>query len=207
MANTCYTREQIESAVKAKGYVWFEDANDKGYDVNIVGVRNSETGTEITNKFDDCITISYKVDSEWQFHCFKCTTDPGKYWAENIMRKEGVAILKPGQYRKSHKLRLHQGKYLALGQQNPVTVYRDDNRDDNYDLDENNTQTGLFGINIHRATKYEGKSSTQVDKWSAGCQVIAANDDWHCFLDICQQAREIWGNNFTYTLIESKDIV
>ena len=177
MANTCYTREQIESAVKAKGYVWFEDANDKGYDVNIVGVRNSETGTEITNKFDDCITISYKVDSEWQFHCFKCTTDPGKYWAENIMRKEGVAILKPGQYRKSHKLRLHQGKYLALGQQNPVTVYRDDNRDDNYDLDENNTQTGLFGINIHRATKYEGKSSTQVDKWSAGCQVIAANDD------------------------------
>ena len=207
MANTCYTREQIESAVKAKGYVWFEDANDKGYDVNIVGVRNSETGTEITNKFDDCITISYKVDSEWQFHCFKCTTDPGKYWAENIMRKEGVAILKPGQYRKSHKLRLHQGKYLALGQQNPVTVYRDDNRDDNYELDENNTQTGLFGINIHRATKYEGKSSTQVDKWSAGCQVIAANDDWHCFLDICQQAREIWGNNFTYTLIESKDIV
>ena len=207
MANTCYTREQIESAVKAKGYVWFEDANDKGYDVNIVGVRNSETGTEITNKFDDCITISYKVDSEWQFHCFKCTTDPGKYWAENIMRKEGVAILKPGQYRKSHKLRLHQGKYLALGQQNPVTVYRDDNRDDNYDLDENNTQTGLFGINIHRATKYEGKASTQVDKWSAGCQVIAANDDWHCFLDICQQAREIWGNNFTYTLIESKDIV
>ena len=207
MANTCYTREQIELAVKAKGYVWFEDANDKGYDVNIVGVRNSETGTEITNKFDDCITISYKVDSEWQFHCFKCTTDPGKYWAENIMRKEGVAILKPGQYRKSHKLRLHQGKYLALGQQNPVTVYRDDNRDDNYDLDENNTQTGLFGINIHRATKYEGKSSTQVDKWSAGCQVIAANDDWHCFLDICQQAREIWGNNFTYTLIESKDIV
>ena len=207
MTKTCYTREQIESAVKVKGYVWFEDANDKGYDVNIVGVRNSETGTEITNKFDDCITISYKIDGEWQFHCFKCTTDPGKYWAENIMRKEGVAILKPGQYRKSHKLRLHQCKYLALGQQNPVTVYRDDNRDDNYDLDENNTQTGLFGINIHRATKYEGKSSTQVDKWSAGCQVIAANDDWHCFLDICQQAREIWGNNFTYTLIESKDIV
>ena len=43
MAKTCYTREQIESAVKAKGYVWFEDANDKGYDVNIVCFRNSET--------------------------------------------------------------------------------------------------------------------------------------------------------------------
>ena len=38
-----YTREQIESAVKAKGYVWFEDSNNKGYDVNIVGIRNNET--------------------------------------------------------------------------------------------------------------------------------------------------------------------
>ena len=122
------------------------------------------------------------------------------------MNKKGVAILKPGQYRRSHKLRLHRGQYLALGQQNPVTVYRDNNRDDNYDLDESKTDTGLFGINVHRASKYEGKKSTQVNKWSAGCQVIAANDDWHCFLDICQQAREVWGNNFTYTLIESIDI-
>ena len=75
-----------------------------------------------------------------------------------------------------------------------------------YNLNTENTDTGVFGINIHRATKYAGKKSSQVDKWSAGCQVIAANDDWHCFLDICQQAREIWGNNFTYTLIESIDI-
>ena len=32
-----YTREQVEAAVKAKGYVYFEDANNKGYDVNIIG--------------------------------------------------------------------------------------------------------------------------------------------------------------------------
>ena len=45
----CYTREQIEAAVKAKGYVWFEDANNKGFDVNIIGVRNSATGQTVTN--------------------------------------------------------------------------------------------------------------------------------------------------------------
>ena len=187
--------------------MWFEDPNDKGYDVNIVGVRNNETAGKVTNKFDDHITISYKVNGEWHFECFECTTDPGSHWVKNIINKEGVAVLKPGQYRKSHKLRLHQGKYLALGQQNNVTVYRDNNRDDNYDLDDNNTQTGIYGINIHRATGRAGKKSTQIDKWSAGCQVIADNDDWYCFLDICQSAREIWGNNFTYTLIESNDIV
>ena len=201
-----YTREQIETAVKAKGYKWFEDPSNKGYDVNIVGVRNNKTKGRVTNAFDDHITISYKVDGEWYFECFKCTTDPGTHWVENIMREEGVAILKPGQYRGSHKLRLHQGKYMALGQQKPVKVYRDNNRDGKYDLIEESVQEGLFGINIHRATGRSGGTSTRVDKWSAGCQVIANNDDWHCFLDICQTAREIWGNNFSYTLIESKDI-
>ena len=203
MAEKCYTLKQIESTLKEKGYKWFENGD---YNLNIVGVRNSETKGKVKNKFDDCITLSYKEDGEWQFHCFDCTTDPGTHWVEQVMNKKGVAILKPGQYRRSHKLRLHAGKYLALGQQNNVTVYRDDNRDDNYDLDESKTDTGLFGINIHRATGRAGKKSSQIDKWSAGCQVIADNDDWHCFLDICQQAREIWGNNFTYTLIESIDI-
>ena len=51
-----------------------------------------------------------------------------------------------------------------------------------------------------------GKKSTQVDKWSAGCQVIASNDDWNDFIFACYKAREIWGNKFTYTLINSDDI-
>jgi hypothetical protein len=123
------------------------------------------------------------------------------------MKKEGVAILKPGQYRGSHKIRLHAGKYEALGQKKPVKVYRDNNRDDNYDLLEENVQEGLFGINIHRATGRSGKTSTQIDKWSAGCQVIANNDDWHKFLGVCKNSSDIWGNSFSYTLIESKDIV
>ena len=70
------------------------------------------------------------------------------------MNKHGVAILKPGQYRGSHKIRLHQGRYEALGQQKPVKVYRDKNKDGTYDLLEENVQEGLYGINIHRATKY-----------------------------------------------------
>jgi len=203
---TCYTREQIETSVKVKGYKWFEDNNDKGYDVNIVGVRNSETNGRVTNAFDDCMTISYKVEGEWKFHCFPCTTDPGTHWVENILNDRGVAILKPGQYRGSHKLRLHQGKYLALGQKKPMSIYRDANLDGKYDLIEESVREELIGINIHRATSRTGGKSSRVDKWSAGCQVIADNDDWHEFLDICQAAREIHGNSFSYTLLESKDI-
>ena len=202
-----YTREQIQNTVEGMGYKYFHDNSNKGYDVNIIGIRNSKTKGRVTNAFDDLLTIAYKIDGEWQYHEYACTTDPGTHWVENILNDRGVAILKPGQYRGSHKLRLHQGKYLALGQKKDVTVYRDNNRDGNYDLDESKTDTGLFGINIHRATKWGGKKSSQVDKWSAGCQVIAANDDWHEFMDICRVARDTWSNNFTYTLIESKDIV
>lgn len=199
----CYTREQIEAAMASKGYKYFTGGD---FDVNIIGVRNSETKGRVTNAFDDCVTISYKEDGEWKFHCFQATTDPGSHWEENLLNKKGVAILKPGQYRGSHKLGLHQGKYLALKQQKPVKVYRDNNRDGKYDLLEENIDEGIFGINIHRATGKAGGKSVRVDKWSAGCQVIAANDDWHVFLDICQSAREVWGNSFTYTLLESKDI-
>jgi len=199
----CPTRQQIESTVKAKGYKWFENGN---YNLNIVGVRNGETLNEVTNKFDDCVTLSYKKDGEWQFHCFEATTDPGKHWVDNILNEAGVAILKENQYRGSHKIGLHQGKYEALRQQKPVQVYRDNNLDECYDLNEENIQEGIFGINIHRATKWEGKKSTQIDKWSAGCQVIAANDDFRLFMEICNKSKDTWGNSFTYTLINSDDL-
>ena len=200
-----YTRERIKRTMDSKGYKYFEGDN---YDVNIIGVRNSDTDGKVTNKFDDIMTISYKCeDGYWHYYEYKCTTDPGDDWMDNPMSpKKGCAVLKPGQYRGSHKLRLHLGKYLALGQKKDVTVYRDNNRNDKYEFDESTCDTGVFGINIHRATALEGKTSTYVNKWSAGCQVIASNDDWMEFLSICQEAREHWGNSFSYTLIESKDI-
>ena len=201
---SCYTREQIEEAMKAKGFKYFTGGD---YDVNIIGVRNSETKNRVTNVFDDCVTISYKVEGEWQFHCFKATTDPGSHWERNLLNEDGVAILVPGQYRGSHTIGLHQGKYEALKQKKAVKVYRDKNKDGKYDTTPQNIQEGIFGINIHRATAREGGESTQVDKWSAGCQVIANNDSFKKFMTIVKESAKLYGNAFTYTLIESKDIV
>ena len=200
-----YSREKLKRTLDHKGYKYFENGE---YNLNIIGIRNSDTAGKVTNRFDDTITLSYKIDGEWVYHEFDCTTDPGTSWMEKPwIESKGCAILKEGQYPKSHKIRLHSGRYEALGQQNPVTVYRDNNRDDMYNKNTENTDTGLFGINIHRATKYAGKKSKEIDKWSAGCQVIAANDDWTKFMKICRKARDIWGNNFTYTLVDSKDII
>ena len=200
-----YTREQIEETLRGKGYKYF--TSNKGYDVNIVGVRNSSTKGRVTNAFDDVVTVSYKTpEGDWVYNEYGATTDPGSHWEKNLLNKDGVAILKPGQYRGSHKVGLHQGKYEALRQQKPVQVYRDDNKDGKYDLLEENVQEGIFGINIHRATAKTGGTSTRVDKWSAGCQVIASNKDFREFMEICNKAKDVWGNSFTYTLIESNDI-
>lgn len=196
-----FTREQVEKAVKAKGYVWFEDASDKGYDVNIVGIRNAATGQVVTNVFDDLLTISYKDNGVWKYHAWAATTDPGKKGVKEYHNAAGVARLVEGQYRSSHIIRLHQGKYEALGQNKPVKVWRDANKDLVYD--ENKIQEGVFGINIHKA----GADSTYVENWSEGCQVFKKAADFEEFMKICRKAKDIHGNNFTYTLIKSTDIV
>jgi len=197
----CYTKEQIEKAIKSKGYAWFEDASNKGFDVNIVGVRNSKTGQTVTNVFDDCLTVSYKENGVWKFHCWSATTDPGKKGVMEYHNSAGVARLVEGQYRGSHQLGLHQGKYEALRQKSNVKVYRDANRDMTYNEDK--VQEGVFGINIHKA----GTDSTYVENWSEGCQVFKKAADFEAFMEICRKAAKIHGNSFTYTLIESQDIV
>jgi len=199
-----FTREQIEKAVKTKGYTWFEDASNKTYDVNIVGVRNNHPSIadKVTNVFDDWLTISFKDESgKWQFYCWNATTDPGKKGVQEFHNKKGVARLVPNQYRGVWKVDKHQGKYDALCQRlGNVTVWRDANKD--LIFEEKVTDTGIFGINIHKS----GQDSQWVENWSEGCQVFKRVKDFDVFMSICKKAVKIHGNKFSYTLLESTDI-
>jgi len=199
-----YTREQIQSAMAAKGYKWFSDDTNKTYDVNIVGIRNSTTGQKVTNVFDDTITISFKdANGAWQFYQWAATTDPGKKsmleW-HKMGITGGCARLVANQYRSTWTIDKHQGKYDALCQRLAnVEVYRDADFDLEYDEDK--VTAGMYGINIHKA----GQDSTWVENWSAGCQVFKRVKDFDAFLKICKKAKTIHGNKFSYTLLESKD--
>jgi hypothetical protein len=192
-----FTREQVESAVKAKGYKYFENGD---YNVNVIGIRNSAPGNKVTNLFDDWLTLSYKENGVWQFYIWNATTDPGKAPMVAGNTIGGIARVVPGQYPGSHMVRLHQGKYEALGQKANIKVYRDNDRDTEYDTD--TITEGVYGINIHKA----GQDSTWVERWSEGCQVFKRVKDFDVFMKICKKASKIHGNSFTYTLIESKDI-
>jgi hypothetical protein len=199
-----YTREQIEQAVKSKGYVWFSDDSNKSYDVNIVGVRNNDPSIadKVTNVFDDILTLSFKDENGvWQFYSWMATCDPGKKGVMEFHNNKGVGRLVPGQYRGVWKIDKHQGKYDALCQRNGnVTVYRDANK--NLLFEEKVTDTGMFGINIHKA----GQDSTWVENWSEGCQVFKRVKDFDSFMSIVRKAAKIHGNKFSYTLLESTDI-
>lgn len=199
-----YTKEQIEKAVKSKGYVWFNGSNGKGYDVNIVGVRNNSPSSykKVTNVFDDFITLTFKDENGViQYYCWSATTDPGKKGVQQFHNRKGVARLIPGQYRGVWAIDKHQGKYEALCQRNGnVDVWRDGNKD--LIFDEILKDCGMFGINIHKA----GQDSMWVENWSEGCQVFKRVKDFDEFMKICKKASKIWGNKFSYTLLESTDI-
>jgi hypothetical protein len=180
------------------GHKWFTEGN---YNLNIVGIRTNNKN-KITNKFDDIITISYLVNGIQHYHEYPITTEPGIYYSKNLLDKDGVAILVPGQYRATWQIGLHRGKYQALTQIKAVKVYRDKNKDDVFDLEPATIDTGLFGINIHRSNPRG--SSEVIDKWSAGCQVFKSSQDFNIFINTCKKASKIWGNKFTYTLLEEQ---
>lgn len=185
-------------AVQAAGHKVFTRGS---YNLNIIGVRSP---SRTPNKFDDRLHVVYwDGDGKLAHNSWRITTDPGTYWLENPMNVAGTAILCPGQYRGVYKLGQHRGYDALVQRGGKVKVYRDDNRDDVLDHDEDNAAEGYFGINIHRASTREG-GSTRVNKWSAGCQVFADPSDFAVFLSTVKlqtKYHPTW-TRFTYTLIE-----
>jgi hypothetical protein len=196
------TPENIKSYFAAKDYKFF-DTPDRKLNLNIIGVRRDNQGS---NTFDDFLLVMYREEELMINHRWQATTDPGKYWLKNPMNPKGTAVLVPGQYRGTWQLGKHQGKYEALVQRKPVKVYRDNSKDEV--IDYNNIVTlvdeGYFGINIHRSNPYD--QSYEINKWSAGCQVFKKVDDFNALMDLCRESAKVYGPKFTYTLIDEKDL-
>lgn len=126
-----------------------------------------------------------------------CTTDPGHYYLQKPMVSKGTAILKEGQHRSSHRLGTHKG-YQALTQRIPLPVYRDNTKDK--ELDFINVQTGMFGINIHRAR--QTTIIKQIGLYSAGCTVVQSPDDFMYLLMLVKRQRAFLGTDIvSYTIL------
>ena len=187
---------------KDLGYAIFTDYN---YDLNLIACRSP---SRESGKFDDMFHVVYRYGDRYIQESYPCTTDAGLYWMKNPSRVEGTAILVAGQYRNVYKLDHHRGKYLALCQRNgPVSVYRDNNRDDILDHDPKTIQIGSgFGINIHRASAHstEERGLTEnVGRYSAGCMVIQDRDDFNRLIALAKKQVDTLGYvSFSLTLLE-----
>lgn len=175
------TIEELKAEFVKLGYKWLP--------FQIVGIRSKE---DVPNKFDDLIGLIENNTVTW----FTGTTNPGVHWLKNLLNPKGAALLKPNQYLDTWKLDLHQGKYLALCQRKPVVVYRDGDKD-NFSEETAITETGLFGINIHRANP--NLISKLIDRYSAGCQVLNNPQDFEYLIKRCQTSKL---KDFTYTLLK-----
>ena len=143
--------------------------DEKKYPLFLVGVRGyyldtmGKAGVNDRGIYDDAIFVC----SPNVFAAFNANTDP------SVTRKN-MAVLRAGRYL-AHHFGLHRGKYLALVQRaGAVTVDRDDAK----------SETGYFGINIHKGAN----SSTS----SEGCQTIPPKQ-WDAFIKLVEaEARRLY---------------
>lgn len=169
-----------------------------GINLNLVGLR-ALPGTP--DRFDDLICALYQqADGAWIVRAFPATTDPGGYHLRSPGRVNGTAIMVHDRwYPAVWRIGKHKGEYPALAQNTsrpPPPVWRDGDKDGapRYGGQEHGD---AGGINLHHA----GTASTVVDKWSAGCQVVAARADWDALWDLILKSAAVYGQTFSYALI------
>ena len=187
----------VVSSMAASGYKIFT----RPFELNIVGIRSKDS---IQNKFDDVFFIFYRNErNQLVFNIYPCTTDPGTYWLNYPMNPLGSAAIKKGQYIDAFKIGQHTG-YTALIQNGDLQVYRDLDRDSDYDFLTAKVYTSKKSdrIDIHRAAP---GSTENVNKWSAGCQVFKNSADFDAFLKLCKKQKDLYGNKFTYTLLDERE--
>jgi hypothetical protein len=174
-----YSLEQLKAKFKELGYEWLP--------FMFIGIRSK---ADEANKFDD--TFVFVKNDILRF--FPNTTNPGAVYLQKLLNPKGAAVLVPGQYKNAWGLGLHRGKYTALVQVRPVSVYRDADKDLK---SENNgvIDTGLFGINIHKANT---GISLLINGHSAGCQVFQNSADFDTIIAECKMCGQ---KQFTYTLL------
>lgn len=189
---------------KEYDYPIFKSNNIFNYNLNIWGFRSDSKDTTSFN--DLCVVFYQNRQGHWFLEYFDITTDPSDLTLMNPININGTAILCEG-YHKSlwtfgfHK---HRSDHKALIQHSPCTVYRDNNRDK--EIDELlPRETGMFGIEMHRASKYG--TTPKIGLYSAGCQVHADVVKYdQVFIPLVENCVNEGNSVFSYTLVKESDL-
>ena len=180
------TSDNIQKLLKEKGY----HLNKRIDYPNFIGIRYE---TKINTFDDELYVIVYSDYITSSMNMYPITTEPGLYALRHPINANGTGILVPGFYEDLWGFGLHKGKYEAFVQINKVRVYRDNDKDSEYDLDPATIEEGIIGANMHMA----GVDSATVDNWSYACQVFKKKAD---FKIVLKQSKDSGFNKFNYIL-------
>jgi hypothetical protein len=194
------TFDQLRAHMTAAGHRLFM-ADYKPYNLNLIAIRSA---SPVLDEFNDLLCIVWQYRGIVNMLRHTVTTDPGLTYlgAGRMENPRGTAVVKAGQYPGAWAYGWHKG-YRALQQVGPITVLRDPNRDGLLNPANGFEDTGLFGINCHRAAA-TGRTSS-VGPWSAGCIVHADADEFGVLMEIVRRSVEHWPNQFTFTLLEERN--
>ncbi len=185
------TYDELKSYFDSMSYKF----DERQYALNLIGIRSS---LNATNLWDDTLLAVY-VDNTGKpiIKRYKnFTTDPGYYFLKvKILNPKGCAILAEGQHKNMWTVGLHNG-YKAFVQYGPVSVYRDNNKDNI--LDEKLLDKGYFGIDLHH-----GYNSYIVHNNSAGCQVVKTPAELTELLVLGELHEKTYGKGINYTLLRN----
>lgn len=192
--------QQIYNAYVSKKYTFFNSSLPDIVNVNIFGIRDRNGKMD---SYCDYIGVIWRTNkNELKMKIWPASTKPGLYYFNNPMNGKDTCIIKEGQYKSAYAIGEYHG-YKALRQVKPLVYYRDSNRDSVADYNEATLQTAIRQTHIHKS----GKDSVIVHNWSAGCQVFKREADYNEFMNIVTKSAKYYGNTFTYTLFELKDII
>ena len=125
------------------------------HSVRLVGVRNAQTVAN-SNSFSDVMHIFVKTATDWSVHSAAITTTPGAQVLGKYMgTAKGTGVVASPQIGiGKYIIRKHNNRYLALGQNKGLYIWRDKNAngiaDDGPGPDLNLIYDAI-GANIHRA--------------------------------------------------------
>jgi hypothetical protein len=174
-------------------------------EVNLIGIRNSDTGG--SNKFDDLFCL-VKDDG---VYVYECTTDPGTTWTPEKQQKYGISYAGTvclGYYKNSHAFGKHHG-YTALVQVNAVNDYIDENKNGILDNAEKVNKNILAGYNIHSVGNPEEQGTFVkdiVDVSSAGCTALRNQARFLEMMNVLRSTNKYKQSKrcqFSYLLVDS----
>lgn len=190
------SKHLITMLTRAKGFTKIPSS------YHIIGISSAD---DAPNKFDDTFHLMY---GEELVLSTSGTTNPGTPVLQGgFMKynKDGAAVVESDRiYYNLWKYGLHKGKVPALKQLGAaIVVWRDGDKDGKSE-EQGKRSSGYYGINFH-PDQYNinatDKNSSNINGWSAGCQVCNNMADYRKIIKLVKKQKYI-----TYTLLNEFSI-